>query len=1128
MATLEQLKSALRDAAAFSSKEALTDRQYSDGFELFLQDPGLSNYDTFVVPQLSKSISDFTKTKHSISILEIGPGPKTMLGQLPVALRRKIKTYVAFEPNNIFAGKLEEYLRPKQEEDTPFPYMASKPIIIRLPFTADRDNPSESAVHGDKKFDIIIFCHSMYGMKPRRPFIEKAVDTLFKREGSSIIVFHRGENLSFDGLACCDTASCPTGRLCISDEDEEIDDFAAFIAGFTVQDYAIQQQWRNICRNLSHRKDADSRILTFSSPEIMIAFNASAAAVPELVSKVSSLNENRPIKNPEARHSHPAVILSPTDPVQVQECLKWASKHNLTLTVIGGSHSGQCIANNVVAIDMSAFSQTNIVRCHQDSSNATKSLIVAGAGCRAGEIIRIAKEAGLAVPLGARPSVGAGLWLQGGIGHLSRLYGLTCDAIAGAVLVEGSGQILCVGEVPHKHMDLPPEAIRREDEKELLWAIRGAGTNMGVLLYLVFKEYEARSFLVRNWTLSVSGELDLQSRMMQLSKTAKCLSRNASMDIYMFCDSEQLKLGVSSYEVVCARHSAGVTVQHASSLTITLREMLGREDSAAIADAVELFETEMYISGMHGGHGGGKTSSFKRCVFLRNLESAKIIDMLSAAMNARPTPMCYLHLLQGGGAIADTQPDATACGCRDWDYACVITGVWQRDEDGTNTARAATQWVYETVTQLLPMSNGVYGADLGPDPRDVILAAHAFGPNRQRLARLKHASDPHSVLAYACPLPKAPPTPKLIVLVTGIHGVGKDYCAEVWSAYLNREGHHARVSSISDFTKREYAEATGADFNMLLDNRSYKEEHRQALTAFFQQQVRDRPSLPEEIFMQVVHSRNPSDVLFITGMRDESPVATFSHLVPHSKLLEILVTNDTVNTSNHHTPDHTHLNIIGLPKETTEQEAKSLRILYLDPRLQQVSDMVRIIPDFPQPGVDFHDILGLTQQPRGLLQCTRLIIDRLCMANKPNAKKSAIVCCESSGFVFGSALAIQINLPLVLVREAGKLPPPVFSVMKQASYISSSKNSGTVERKVYEMSMNAITGNGLVIVVDDVLSSGETLLAMLQLLQEAEVPIEKIFVIVVAEFPVHGARKRLQDRGFGDVKIHSLLVFGCS
>jgi hypothetical protein len=69
---------------------------------------------------------------------------------------------------------------------------------------------------------------------------------------------------------------------------------------------------------------------------------------------------------------------------------------------------------------------------------------------------------------------------------------------------------------------------------------------------------------------------------------------------------------------------------------------------------------------------------------------------------------------------------ATAFGCRDWDFACIVTGVWYRTQDGSKIAAAAVRWVYEVARELLPLSSGAYGADLGPDPRDRALAAKAF------------------------------------------------------------------------------------------------------------------------------------------------------------------------------------------------------------------------------------------------------------------------------------------------------------------------------------------------------------------------------------------------------------------
>ena len=71
----------------------------------------------------------------------------------------------------------------------------------------------------------------------------------------------------------------------------------------------------------------------------------------------------------------------------------------------------------------------------------------------------------------------------------------------------------------------------------------------------------------------------------------------------------------------------------------------GLEDDFKAVDGVSLFETEIYVSGLHGGHGGGKTSSFKRYLFLKHIGEANVADRLVAAVETRPSPLCYLHLL---------------------------------------------------------------------------------------------------------------------------------------------------------------------------------------------------------------------------------------------------------------------------------------------------------------------------------------------------------------------------------------------------------------------------------------------------------------------------------------------------
>ena len=135
-----------------------------------------------------------------------------------------------------------------------------------------------------------------------------------------------------------------------------------------------------------------------------------------------------------------------------------------------------------------------------------------------------------------------------------------------------------------------------------------------------------------------------------------------------------------------------------------------------------------------------------------------------------------------------------------------------------------------------------------------------------------------------------------------------------------------------------------------------------------------------------------------------------------------------------------------------------------------------------------------------------------------------MVYCEVGGFIFATALASQLNLPLVLIREAGKLPLPTVSIVKPLSYISSLASSNSKEKRI-KIEQDIIPKGGLVVVVDDVLSTGETLCAVLQLLNEASIGAKDINIIVVAEFPVHRGQELLRQRGYRRISIQSLLIF---
>lgn len=258
----------------------------------------------------------------------------------------------------------------------------------------------------------------------------------------------------------------------------------------------------------------------FRSPELMVAFSFCSSWLRELEDAIPLTKAHRTIKNREALLHHPVPVVKPKEIYEVQGAVQWALECNLSLTVIGGSHSGHCLRPNVVAVDMSAFNHIHIVMESQHEDQKSPALVVAETGCDTGDIIRTTLKDGLTVPLGARPSVGAGMWLQGGIGHLARLHGLTCDAIVGAVIVsvDNSSQILCVGNVPTEHQ--PAGAICPENEADLLWAIKGAGTNFGIVISLTFQAYAAPTFKIRNWVVKLNNNLDMQQRSASLTASS--------------------------------------------------------------------------------------------------------------------------------------------------------------------------------------------------------------------------------------------------------------------------------------------------------------------------------------------------------------------------------------------------------------------------------------------------------------------------------------------------------------------------------------------------------------------------------------------------------------------------------
>jgi FAD/FMN-containing dehydrogenase len=162
----------------------------------------------------------------------------------------------------------------------------------------------------------------------------------------------------------------------------------------------------------------------------------------------------------------PALIARPTSNQDVAAAIRFAREQGLELGIRGGGHgfAGAAVVEGGLTIDLSRLASVRV------DPEARRAFVGGGAAWAA--VDAATAEHGLAVVGGTVSHTGvAGLTLTGGVGWLSPLHGLSCDNLVAATLVTADGRTVAASE---------------ENEPELFWGLRGAGTNFGVVTELVF------------------------------------------------------------------------------------------------------------------------------------------------------------------------------------------------------------------------------------------------------------------------------------------------------------------------------------------------------------------------------------------------------------------------------------------------------------------------------------------------------------------------------------------------------------------------------------------------------------------------------------------------------------------
>ena len=168
-------------------------------------------------------------------------------------------------------------------------------------------------------------------------------------------------------------------------------------------------------------------------------------------------------------------------------------------------------------------------------------------------------------------------------------------------------------------------------------------------------------------------------------------------------------------------------------------------------------------------------------------------------------------------------------------------------------------------------------------------------------------------------------------------------------------------------------------------------------------------------------------------------------------------------------------------------------------------DHIRTIPDYPKPGIHFRDITTLLADQIAY----RETIDQLA-APYQNARIDRVVGIEARGFILGGALADRLHAGFVPVRKKGKLPHETLRVAYALEY-------GTDEIEIHR---DAIAHGERVLLVDDLIATGGTALAAVQLLETLDATI--VAAAFVIDLPELGGSEKLRARG---IATHTLLSF---
>ncbi|MGO4830744.1 FAD-binding oxidoreductase, partial [Rhizobiaceae sp. 2RAB30] len=304
------------------------------------------------------------------------------------------------------------------------------------------------------------------------------------------------------------------------------------------------------------------------------------------------------------------------------------------------------------------------------------------------------------VPAGVVSHTGvAGLTLGGGMGWISRAYGLTIDSLIGAEIATASGAV---------------QWVDADSDRELFWGLRGGGGNFGVVTRFRFKLHRLGPVAVGQWTYAVS---DAKQAIMRLSEFARKGERKRTATLTLTSSG----LTVTAIWVGDDR-SAETMLSPFGQLAGTGQGTISR---------VSFIELQK----RNDEHFAWSRRYYAKGGFWRDIGDHAVETMVEQIRDA-PTADSEIYLMQLGGAVADVAEDATAYSGRQAGYYWIVEPVWDASSEDTR----CIAWARATADR---MADRTIDANYVNEQADTAIAASAYGAAKyQRLRRLKSRLDP--------------------------------------------------------------------------------------------------------------------------------------------------------------------------------------------------------------------------------------------------------------------------------------------------------------------------------------------------------------------------------------------------